>query len=108
MPRPTSRPCMRHGPSQCCCRRSFGRGPMSKTAISDVRLKAPPLQVARWFNSERPIALEDLRGKVVVVHAFQMLCPGCVAYAIPQARRLHELASKMDDLVVLGLHTVFE
>lgn len=81
---------------------------MSKTAISEACPKAPPLQVARWFNSERAITLDDLRGKVVVVHAFQMLCPGCVAYAIPQARRLHELASKVRDLVVLGLHTVFE
>lgn len=36
-----------------------------------------------------------------------MLCPRCAAYAIPQARRLHQLA-RDTDLVVLGLHTVFE
>ena len=63
---------------------------------------------AQWFNTERPLTLRDLRGKVVVVHAFQMLCPGCVANAIPQARRLHEIAKGIDDLVVLGIHTVFE
>lgn len=68
---------------------------------------APELQVERWFNANEPIALVGLRGKVVVLHAFQMLCPGCVAHAIPQAQRLHALA-RGTDLVVLGLHTVFE
>ena len=38
---------------------------------------------------------------------FSDAVPGCVAHAIPQARKLHELA-KGTDLVVLGLHTVFE
>ncbi|MFM9844519.1 MAG: peroxiredoxin family protein [Dongiaceae bacterium] len=71
------------------------------------RQRALELQVARWFNTDAPITLAGLLGKVVVIHAFQMLCPGCVAYAIPQARRLHELA-RGTDLVVLGLHTVFE
>jgi len=70
--------------------------------------KTPPLEVERWFNTDKPLTLEGLRGKVVVVHAFQMLCPGCVAHAIPQAKRLHEIARTIDDLVVLGIHTVFE
>ena len=69
---------------------------------------APPLDVERWFNTDTPIALEGLRGKVVVLHAFQMLCPGCVSHAIPQARRLHQIAESVPDLVVLGLHSVFE
>jgi peroxiredoxin len=77
---------------------------MSVTEISD----APPLEVERWFNTNDPPTLERLRGKVVVLHAFQMLCPGCVAHALPQAKRLHEIAEHLDDLVVLGLHSVFE
>ena len=68
---------------------------------------APELQVERWFNAAAPLTLAGLRGKIVVIHAFQMLCPGCVAHAIPQAIRLHELA-RGTDLVVLGIHTVFE
>ncbi|MBP6012920.1 MAG: redoxin domain-containing protein [Alphaproteobacteria bacterium] len=71
------------------------------------RSLAPELQVSRWFNARAPITLGGLRGKIVVVHAFQMLCPGCVAHSIPQARKLHEIA-KGSDIVVLGLHTVFE
>jgi peroxiredoxin len=70
--------------------------------------EAPPLEAVQWFNTDRPLALRDLRGKIVVLHAFQMLCPGCVAHAIPQARRLHEIAKGLEDLVVLGIHTVFE
>lgn len=71
------------------------------------RSLAPELVVERWFNTDGPITLAGLRGKMVVIHAFQMLCPGCVANAIPQAKRLHQLAHGTD-LVVLGLHTVFE
>lgn len=73
-----------------------------------TRPLAPPLMVERWFNTDRPITLASLRGRIVVLHAFQMLCPGCVANAIPQARRLNEIAGSIDGLVVLGIHTVFE
>ncbi len=73
-----------------------------------ARLLAPPLMVERWFNSDQLITLESLRGHIVVLHAFQMLCPGCVSTAIPQARKLNEIARSIDDLVVLGIHTVFE
>lgn len=72
------------------------------------RPSAPPLVVERWFNTDQPVTLESLRGRIVVLHAFQMLCPGCVANAIPQARKLNEIAKSIDDLVVLGIHTVFE
>lgn len=68
---------------------------------------APPLQVAEWLNTPAPISLESLKGKVVVIEAFQMLCPGCVSHGLPQAQRIAE-TFKPDDVVVLGLHTVFE
>jgi len=69
--------------------------------------RAPDIRTERWFNTDRPIALEKLKGKVVLLHAFQMLCPACVAHGIPQAVRLHEM-SRGSDLAVLGIHTVFE
>ena len=67
---------------------------------------APAWQVVRWFNSA-PLTLADLRGRVVVAHAFQMLCPGCAMTALPQMQRLHE-ALPQRVLAVVGLHTVFE
>lgn len=36
----------------------------------------PDLQVAKWINNDGPVTLLGLRGKVVVLEAFQMLCPG--------------------------------
>lgn len=43
----------------------------------------------------------------MVLHAFQMLCPGCEAHGIPQAQRVAEIF-KGEPLTVIGLHTVFE
>ncbi|MCW5642020.1 MAG: TlpA family protein disulfide reductase [Rhodoferax sp.] len=67
----------------------------------------PELQVSAWINTPETPSLAALRGHVVVVHAFQMLCPGCVAHGLPQAKRLTQVFAGRD-LVVLGLHTVFE
>lgn len=68
---------------------------------------APELQVSEWLNTTAELSLAALRGKVVFIEAFQMLCPGCVSHALPQAKKVAELFSEQD-VVVLGLHTVFE
>ncbi|MGH6931970.1 MAG: peroxiredoxin family protein, partial [Dongiaceae bacterium] len=68
---------------------------------------APEWRVSRWFNTSEAPSLASLRGKVVVLHAFQMLCPGCVSHGLPQAQRIHETFGP-DDVAVIGLHTVFE
>jgi hypothetical protein len=68
---------------------------------------APAWDVQTWLNTEAPLSLEDLRGTVVVVHAFQMLCPGCVSHGIPQAKAIHQ-AFPPGRVQVIGLHTVFE
>lgn len=68
---------------------------------------APELIVEKWFNAEAPITLAGLKGRPILIHAFQMLCPGCVIHAIPQAQKISQALSK-SDLAVIGLHTVFE
>ncbi len=68
---------------------------------------APEWLTTTWFNTPEALDLERLRGRVVVLHAFQMLCPGCVAHGIPQAQRVAEIF-KSEPLTVIGLHTVFE
>ncbi|MEO7854002.1 MAG: redoxin family protein [Rubrivivax sp.] len=73
----------------------------------DTCMPAPPLRISQWLNTPQPITLESLRGRVVLLHAFQMLCPGCVSQGIPQAKRLHALFAP-SELAVIGLHTVFE
>ena len=67
---------------------------------------APELAVTRWFNTADNPTLADLRGEVVVIEAFQMLCPGCVSHGLPQAKRVQQTFG--DDVTVLGLHCVFE
>ena len=52
------------------------------------------------------MSLAELRGRVVAIEAFQMLCPGCVSHGLPQAQRIADTFG--DDVTVLGLHTVFE
>lgn len=68
---------------------------------------APEFEVSAWLNAPGPVTLACLRGKVVAVYAFQMLCPACVTHAIPQAKELGQYFGR-DELAVLGLHTVFE
>ena len=68
---------------------------------------APELEVGRWFNTPTPITLAGLRGRVVALHTFQMLCPGCISHGLPQATRLRKMFAEKD-VAVIGLHTVFE
>lgn len=68
---------------------------------------APELVISQWFNTARPITLAEMQGRVVVLHSFQMLCPGCVENGLPQARRIDQLFGR-EHIVVIGLHTVFE
>lgn len=70
-------------------------------------LLAPELQTTAWLNSKEPVSLERLKGKVVLLKAFQMLCPGCVSHALPQAVRVQQIFNP-EDVAVIGLHTVFE
>lgn len=69
--------------------------------------QAPSLAVSQWFNTPCPLDLAALRGRVVVLHAFQMLCPGCVSHGLPQAQAVHDHFSELG-VTVIGLHTVFE
>ena len=79
----------------------------SNSFLAPARMHAPAWHTTRWFNTDAALSLESLRGKVVVLHAFQMLCPGCVSHGIPQTQRIHETFGS-EDLAVVGLHTVFE
>jgi peroxiredoxin len=68
---------------------------------------APPWTTREWFGVDKAVQLADLRGKVVLLHAFQMLCPACVHHGLPQAQRVHATFAARD-VAVIGLHTVFE
>ncbi len=65
------------------------------------------IDASEWLDTTQPLQLNALRGRVVVVTVFQMLCPGCVRHSLPQAQSLNGLFSRQD-LAVIGLHSVFE
>ena len=66
-------------------------------------MPATELDVSEWLG--KPTPLEALRGRVVLVEAFQMLCPGCVSNGLPQAQRVRQT---LPEVAVVGLHCVFE
>lgn len=76
-------------------------------ATSETYPDAPEWHTGEWFNTDTPLTLAALRGKVVALAAFQMLCPGCVQNGLPQAKKIAATFSK-DSVAVVGLHTVFE
>lgn len=68
--------------------------------------RAPEIQASQWLNSPG-LSLASLRGRVVAIHAFQMLCPGCVAHGLPQAKKIGQTFSE-EMVTLIGLHSVFE
>jgi hypothetical protein len=76
-------------------------------AETEFNPESPPELIAsQWFNSD-PMTLKSLKGKVVVLVAFQMLCPGSLRHSLPQAGRIARAFSR-DEVEVIGLHMVFE
>lgn len=67
---------------------------------------APLLSVSDWVQG-RPVNFDQLSGRVVLVEVFQVNCPGCFLYALPQAIYLHQRYADRG-LSVLGVATAFE
>ncbi|HSH14261.1 MAG TPA: TlpA disulfide reductase family protein [Desulfurivibrionaceae bacterium] len=72
-----------------------------------IHQAAPPWQVTGWLNAPAALTPDALRGQVVVLVVFQMLCPSCVSQALPQALRVHH-QFPLGQVAVVGLHSVFE
>lgn len=64
---------------------------------------APPIpgDVA-WFNVERPLTLEELKGRVVLLDFWTLGCINC-QHIIPDLKRLE--AEFGDNLLVIGVHS---
>src|SRR5919198_2955725 len=68
--------------------------------------KAPNLAVSEWVQG-RPTNIDKEMGNVVLVEVFQVNCPGCFTYGIPQAIDMY-MKYRESGLNVLGLATAFE
>lgn len=71
-----------------------------------VGTKAPNLQVSTWVQG-KPTNIDKEKGNVVVVEVFQVNCPGCFMYGIPEAIELYNKYHE-SGLTVLGMATAFE
>lgn len=67
----------------------------------------PELTASAWLNASEPRPLQSLKGRVVVLTAFQTHCPGSLKHGLPQAERVTQGFSD-DEIVVIGLNTAFE
>ncbi|XP_055697735.1 NHL repeat-containing protein 2 [Phlebotomus papatasi] len=58
-----------------------------------------------WFNVEDPLTLsETLQGKIVVLDFFTYCCINCM-HILPDLKKLEEMFSVEDGLVVIGVHS---
>lgn len=73
---------------------------------AQIGQKAPLLSLFDWVQGE-PVNFDQLSGRVVLVEVFQVNCPGCFLYALPQAVDLYQ-RYKDHGLTVLGVATAFE
>jgi thiol-disulfide isomerase/thioredoxin/sugar lactone lactonase YvrE len=55
-----------------------------------------------WLNTDRPIALKDLRGKVVLLDFWTYCCINCM-HVLPELKRLER--KYRDELMVIGVHS---
>jgi hypothetical protein len=76
--------------------------------LAKIGEKAPLLAVSEWVQGA-PINFDQLLGRVVLVEVFQVNCPGCFLYALPEAVELHRKYADADaGVTVLGVATAFE
>jgi thiol-disulfide isomerase/thioredoxin len=67
------------------------------------RVRAPELEGGRgWLNTDKPLSLAGLRGKVVLLDFWTYGCVNCM-HVIPDLKRLEEKYPA--ELVVIGVHS---
>lgn len=71
-----------------------------------IGTKSPNLKVSEWVQG-LPTNIDKEKDSVVLVEVFQVNCPGCFMYGIPQAIDIYQKYRK-DGVTVLGVATAFE
>lgn len=74
--------------------------------VATIGNKAPNLQISTWIQG-KPTNIDNEKGNVVLVEVFQVNCPGCFLYSIPETIDVYR-KFKDKGLTVLGLATAFE
>jgi thiol-disulfide isomerase/thioredoxin len=74
--------------------------------VAKIGAKAPNLHVSDWVQG-KPTNIDKEKGNVVLVEVFQVNCPGCFLYGMPEAIDLYK-KYKDKGLTILGIATAFE
>ena len=73
------------------------------SAQDRARVRAPEISGGRgWLNTEKPLSLAALKGKVVLLDFWTYGCINCI-HIIPDLKKLEEKYAKQ--LVVIGVHS---
>jgi DNA-binding beta-propeller fold protein YncE len=73
------------------------------SAQKGVRVRAPEITGGRgWLNTDKPLSLAALKGKVVLLDFWTYGCINCI-HIIPDLKRLEEKYA--NQLVVIGVHS---
>ncbi len=68
--------------------------------------KAPNLKVSQWIQG-LPTNFDKEKDHIVLVEVFQVNCPGCFLYGIPEAVNIYN-KYHLEGVTVLGVATAFE
>jgi thiol-disulfide isomerase/thioredoxin len=71
-------------------------------SATTARVRAPELCGAGWFNTDRPLTIAGLRGRVVLLDFWTFCCINCL-HVVEELRPLEERFG--DRLVVIGVHS---
>src|SRR5258708_7517653 len=55
-----------------------------------------------WFNTDKPISLADLKGRVIVLDFWTLCCINCI-HTLPELAKLEK--KYPNELVVIGVHS---
>src|SRR5947209_10125924 len=93
----------RVGACQASAQTPTTKGAFAMPVRQDARVRAPELEGGRgWLNTDRPLTIAGLRGKVVLLDFWTYGCVNCM-HVIPDLKRLEEKYLKQ--LVVIGVHS---
>jgi thiol-disulfide isomerase/thioredoxin len=75
---------------------------MASARSTTGTIHAPEFPPLEWLNTDRPISLAGLRGKIVLLDFWTYGCINCM-HIIPDLKRLED--KYPDELVVIGVHS---
>ncbi len=71
--------------------------------MSELKVRAPDFPAGmEWLNTDRPLSLKELRGKIVLLDFWTYCCINCM-HVLPDLKKLEK--KYPEELVVIGVHS---